>query len=191
METKYIGAIGTRKRKNAPARNQVSCRKPGRVMEPTMSDELPYNVFDDRCPARLVLDRLADKWALLILDRLKPGPQRFNALKRDVQRITQKVLTQTLRRLERDGLVSREVFATVPVTVEYALTPLGRTLTKTVSALAHWAERNMDAVLAAQAAFDAAAEEAARPRAGVHRLRDRPAPVKAASAARSGSPGSH
>ena len=138
--------------------------------KPSPSAMPPYDVYAEQCPTRLVLDRLADKWALLILDRLQAGPQRFNALKRDIQRITQKVLTQTLRKLERDGLVSREVFATVPVTVEYALTPLGRTLTKTVAALAHWAERHMDTVLAAQAAYDAAAAKAAQPPRGVHRL---------------------
>lgn len=113
-----------------------------------------YDVYQDACPTRLVLDRLADKWSLLILDRLRDGPLRFNALKRDIRRVTQKVLTQTLRKLERDGLIVRTVFATVPVTVEYALTPLGETLTQTVSALTHWAEHNMDAVLAAQAAYD-------------------------------------
>ena len=107
------------------------------------ANAMPYDVYEERCPTRQVLDRLADKWALLILDRLQQGPTRFNALKRDIQRITQKVLTQTLRKLERDGLVSREVHATVPVTVEYALTPLGHTLTDTVAALAHWAEHNM------------------------------------------------
>ncbi|WP_112661963.1 winged helix-turn-helix transcriptional regulator [Microvirga flavescens] len=115
-----------------------------------------YNVYEDRCPTRLVLDRLADKWALLILDRLEDGPVRFNHLRRDIKGISQKVLSQTLKKLERDGLISRTVFPTVPVTVEYALTPLGLTLTETVSALAHWAERNMDAVLAAQASYDAA-----------------------------------
>lgn len=113
-----------------------------------------YNVYEDRCPTRLVLDRLADKWALLILDRLDDAPVRFNGLRREIKGISQKVLSQTLKRLERDGLVSRSVFPTVPVTVEYALTPLGGTLTETVSALAHWAESNMDAVLAAQAAYD-------------------------------------
>jgi len=116
-----------------------------------------YDVYEDACPTRLVLDRLADKWSLLILDRLHDGPMRFNALKRDIKRVTQKVLTQTLRKLERDGLVARSVFATVPVTVEYALTPLGHTLTDTVASLTHWAEHNMDAVLAAQAAFDQSA----------------------------------
>jgi len=116
-----------------------------------------YDVYEDRCPTRLVLDRLADKWALLILDRLHEGPVRFNQLRREIKGVSQKVLSQTLKKLERDGLVSRAAFATVPVTVEYALTPLGRTLTETVAALAHWAERNMDAVLAAQAAYDGTA----------------------------------
>lgn len=115
-----------------------------------------YNVYEDRCPTRMVLDRLADKWALLILDRLESGPVRFNHLRRDIKGISQKVLSQTLKKLERDGLLSRAVFPTVPVTVEYALTPLGRTLTQTVAALAHWAEHNMDAVLAAQEAYDTA-----------------------------------
>ena len=116
-----------------------------------------YDVYEERCPTRLVLDRLADKWALLILDRLHEGPVRFNQLRREIKGVSQKVLSQTLKKLERDGLVSRAAFATVPVTVEYALTPLGRTLTDTVAALAHWAERNMDAVLAAQAAYDGSA----------------------------------
>ena len=115
-----------------------------------------YDVYENRCPTRLVLDRLADKWAVLILDRLDEGPVRFNHIRRDIKGISQKVLSQTLKKLERDGLVSRAVFATVPVTVEYKLTPLGRTLTETISALAHWAERNMDAVLAAQRAYDEA-----------------------------------
>ncbi|MGB0670345.1 MAG: winged helix-turn-helix transcriptional regulator [Rhodospirillales bacterium] len=104
----------------------------------------------------MVLDRLADKWALLIFDRLDAGPRRFNQLRREVDGVSQKVLSQTLKKLERDGLVAREVFATVPVTVEYSLTPLGRNLTTVVSAFTHWAEANMDAVLAAQAAYDGA-----------------------------------
>ena len=115
-----------------------------------------YNVYEDRCPTRLVLDRLADKWALLILDRLEDGPVRFNHLRRDIKGISQKVLSQTLKKLERDGLVTRTVTPTVPVTVEYALTPLGRALGETAAALTHWAEHNMDAILAAQAAYDGA-----------------------------------
>lgn len=116
----------------------------------------PYNVFDERCPTRGVLTRIADKWALLILARLEKGPMRFSHLQRDIQRITKKVLTQSLRKLERDGLVSRKIFATVPVTVEYSLTPLGQTLTETVTVLAHWVENNIDAIVAAQSAYDAA-----------------------------------
>lgn len=116
--------------------------------------EFAYDVYENRCPTRLVLDRLADKWALLILDRLQREPVRFNQLRRDIKGISQKVLSQTLKKLERDGLLQREVFATVPVTVEYSLTPLGETLTETVSALAHWAEANMDEVARAQAEYD-------------------------------------
>ncbi|MCZ7466718.1 MULTISPECIES: winged helix-turn-helix transcriptional regulator [Rhizobium/Agrobacterium group] len=120
-----------------------------------MTVDKAYDVYEDGCPTRQVLERLAEKWALLILDRLEGGPIRFNHLRRDIKGISQKVLSQTLKRLERDGLISRTIFATVPVTVEYALTPLGRTLTETVSAFTHWAERNMEAVLTAQAAYDA------------------------------------
>jgi len=114
-----------------------------------------YDVFAKNCPTRLVLDRLADKWALLVLNRLSKEPVRFNQLRRDIEGVSQKVLTQTLRNLERDGLISRQIFPTVPVTVEYSLTPLGQTLTKTVATLAHWAEENFDAVLLAQQSFDA------------------------------------
>jgi len=117
-------------------------------------EQFSYDVYDDRCPTRDVLARLADKWALLVLGRLEREPLRFNHLKREIGGITQKVLTQTLRRLERDGFVFREVYATVPVTVEYSLTPLGKTLTKTVTILARWVEDNMDSILQAQTNFD-------------------------------------
>ncbi|MFK0384581.1 winged helix-turn-helix transcriptional regulator [Agrobacterium sp. NPDC090273] len=120
----------------------------------------PYDVYEDRCPTRMVLDRLADKWALLILDRLRVEAVRFNLLRREIKGISQKVLSQTLKKLERDGLIVRQAFPTVPVTVEYSLTPLGRTLTETVAALAHWAEGNIEAVMAAQKAYDAANERA-------------------------------
>jgi DNA-binding HxlR family transcriptional regulator len=113
-----------------------------------------YDVYEDKCPTRMVLDRLADKWSVLIMDRLNNEAVRFNQLRRDIKGVSQKVLSQTLKKLERDGLISRTVFATVPVTVEYALTPLGKTLTDCVSELAHWAERNMDEVLAAQKSYD-------------------------------------
>jgi DNA-binding HxlR family transcriptional regulator len=115
---------------------------------------MPFDVFAANCPTRLVLDRLADKWALLVLERLRGEAVRFNRLRRDVEGVSQKVLSQTLKRLERDGLVARTVYPTVPVTVEYALTPLGLNLADTVSAFSHWAERNIEAILAAQAAYD-------------------------------------
>lgn len=113
-----------------------------------------YDVYSARCPTRMVLDRIADKWAMLILGRLEDGPVRFNQLRREIDGVSQKVLSQSLKRLERDGLILRTVFPTVPVTVEYALTPLGRTLTETFSSVRRWAETNIEAVLAAQAAYD-------------------------------------
>eukprot|EP01035_Chromulina_nebulosa_P030683 gene30683-40796_t len=102
--------------------------------------QFDYDVYQENCPNRSSTCRVGDKWALLILDRLDGGPVRFNHLRRDISGISQKVLSQTLKKLERDGLISRTVFPTVPITVEYALTPLGRTLTETVNLLAHWAE---------------------------------------------------
>lgn len=117
-----------------------------------------FDVYEDRCPTRLVLDRLADKWALLLMLRLADGPLRFNQLKRDIKGISQKVLSQTLKKLERDGLVTRTVYPTVPVTVEYALTPLAATLREPVEALTRWAETHMPAIAAAQQAYDAGTE---------------------------------
>ena len=80
---------------------------------------MAYDVYQSECPARAVLDHVGDKWALLVLHRLSEGPVRFNALRRDIHGLSQKVLSQVLKRLERDGLVSRTVIATVPVTVEF------------------------------------------------------------------------
>jgi DNA-binding HxlR family transcriptional regulator len=114
----------------------------------------PFDVFNQYCPTRLVLDRLGDKWALLILDRLRVGPVRFNRLRRDIHGLSQKVLSQVLKRLERDGILARQVFATVPVTVEYSLTALGQTLTQVVAELTHWAEENMPTILLAQQDYD-------------------------------------
>ena len=122
-----------------------------------MGCPMEYDVYIQTCPTRLVLDRLADKWAVLVLGKLDEQPVRFNQLKREIDGISQKVLSQTLKKLERDGLVSRSVFATVPVTVEYALTPLGRTLSSTVAALTRWAEENIEAVLQAQQKYDRSA----------------------------------
>lgn len=114
-----------------------------------MSELLTYDIYNDACPAREVLGRHADKWVFLILERLEHKPVRFNRLRRDIKGISQKMLIQSLRRLKRDGFVHRAVQPTVPVTVEYSPTPLGRTLTEAVTVLTHWAEHNMEAVVAA------------------------------------------
>ena len=113
-----------------------------------------YNPYDANCPTRLVLDRIADKWVVLIVGLLGDRPVRFNALKREIEGVSQKVLSQCLKKLERDGLVTRTAFATVPVTVEYAITPLGRTLVEIVGGLTRWAETNIEAVLVAQHDYD-------------------------------------
>nr|QBM06466.1 putative HTH-type transcriptional regulator YybR [uncultured bacterium] len=115
------------------------------------------NPYSSNCPTRKVLDRVADKWAVLVLGLLIEGPIRFNRLRRAVEGISQKMLSQTLKSLERDGLVSRKAFATVPVTVEYAITPLGQTLATTLDALRVWAETHMEEVTANQQRYDAGA----------------------------------
>lgn len=114
-----------------------------------------------RCPARDVLAVLADKWVLLVLGTLRKegGPIRFNELRRRLDGITQKVLTRTLRDLERDGLVRRTVYPTVPPRVEYALTELGADLGHITHAMGQWALRHADEIAVARAAFD---ERAAR-----------------------------
>lgn len=122
---------------------------------------MAYDVYSAECPARGVLDHVGDKWALLVLHRLSEGPVRFNALRRDIHGLSQKVLSQVLKRLERDGLISRTAYPTVPVTVEYALTGLGECLTANVGPLLRWAEANMEAIKAAQAAYDQRVAEAA------------------------------
>lgn len=112
------------------------------------------NTYVAACPTRMVLDRVADKWAVLILGLLADEPMRFNQLRRVIEGISQKMLSQTLKSLERDGLVTRTATPTVPVTVEYAITHLGRTLAATVDPLRLWAETHFDAVLAAQRRYD-------------------------------------
>lgn len=112
------------------------------------------NVYSGDCPTRQALDRIADKWTTLIIGLLENGPQRFSDLQRGVGGISQKMLTQTLRSLERDGLVSRTIYPEVPPRVEYELTELGCTLCEPIAAIRRWAEEHIDAVIAAQAAYD-------------------------------------
>lgn len=104
------------------------------------------DVFTADCSARRALQLVADKWAILAVYALADGPRRHMQLRRQLSGITQKMLTQTLRRLELSGIVSRTVFPTQPPTVEYALTEIGRTLLVPLSALCEWAEDHMDEV---------------------------------------------
>jgi DNA-binding HxlR family transcriptional regulator len=118
--------------------------------------------YSGECLAvREVLSRVGDKWSVLIVGLLDRGPVRFNALRRSVEGISQRMLTLTLRGLERDGIVTRTVEPTTPPSVEYALTPLGRSLLKPIGALALWAEQNRTAVSEARAKFDKKHEPAA------------------------------
>lgn len=112
------------------------------------------DVYAADCPTRKLLDRVADKWSVLILLLLGHEAMRFNALKRRVEGVSQKMLSQTLRSLERDGLVSRTVVATVPVTVTYAITPLGSGLIGSLQSMIDWAETHMPDVAAAQRVYD-------------------------------------
>ena len=106
------------------------------------------DVFTADCAARRALDLVADKWAILAVYALADGPRRHMELRRQLDGVTQKMLTQTLRRLDASGIVARTEHATLPPAVEYALTPLGRTLLGPLAALCGWAEENMDAVSA-------------------------------------------
>jgi DNA-binding HxlR family transcriptional regulator len=110
--------------------------------------------LDPNSPMMLVLDRVANKWAVLSVSAVCNQPKRFNQLRREIVGISQKMLSQTLKRLERDGIVTRTVTATVPVTVEYAITDLGKTLASTVNHLRIWSEQNIDQILTAQEQYD-------------------------------------
>ena len=107
-----------------------------------------------RCRVREILERVGDKWSLFVISCLGDGPKRFTALKRSVDGISQRMLTVTLRGLERDGIVSRTMYPVMPPRVDYELTPLGRTLLDAVGALMTWADAHLDEVDAARAAYD-------------------------------------
>jgi DNA-binding HxlR family transcriptional regulator len=110
--------------------------------------------FDATCPARLLFDQIADKWSMMILTVLDGAPQRFNTIRRSIEGVSQKSLTQTLRKLERNGLITRRVLSGSPVAVEYSISPLGETVLPPFRALYRWTKENMPAVEAARAAFD-------------------------------------
>jgi DNA-binding HxlR family transcriptional regulator len=107
------------------------------------------------CRARGILDRVGDKWSLYVISQLRSGSKRFNELKRDIDGISQRMLSVTLRGLERDGLVSRTMYPVMPPRVDYALTDLGRTLLATVADFLAWADKNVDEIEAARARYDA------------------------------------
>ncbi len=116
-----------------------------------------YNVFMAECPSRQVLSVLSDKWVSMVICTLADGPRRYSQLRTAIAGVSQKMLTQTLRTLEREGLVSRTITAAVPVRVDYELTPLGHTLLPVIMAIKHWAEHHIEAVTAARAAYDSRA----------------------------------
>ena len=109
--------------------------------------------FLEPCPIRDILDRIGDRWSLLVLWMLNQGPHRFSELRRRIGDVSQRTLAQTLRRLEQDGFVSRTVTATVPPRVDYELTTLGRSFMGPMGILIDWADSNHDAVRAARAAY--------------------------------------
>lgn len=112
------------------------------------------DLFDPDCPTRLILDRIGDKWTVLIVLLLSDRSLRFTELRAGIGRVAPKVLTQSLRRLERDGLLTRHVYAEVPPRVEYTLTPLGRSLIEPISAVTDWAETHVPAISEAQQRYD-------------------------------------
>lgn len=112
------------------------------------------DAYNPDCPTRHILDRIGDKWAVLVMLTLKDGPVRFNDLRRRIGAISQKMLSQTLKSLERDGLVSRAAFPTVPVTVEYRLTPLADGLIGILDQITRWAEAHVGDIMTARRAHD-------------------------------------
>jgi DNA-binding HxlR family transcriptional regulator len=124
----------------------------------------PPSVLEPQCPSRLVLERIADKWTALVIQILSPGTLRYSALHQQIGGISQKMLTQTLRSLERDGLVQRKVYPVVPPRVEYSLTRLGRTLIDPLRVLCRWSEKHLAELQANRARAKAKAVAAAADR---------------------------
>ncbi|MEU6857762.1 helix-turn-helix domain-containing protein [Glycomyces sp. NPDC046736] len=119
-----------------------------------LPDPVPAEEYE-RCPVTDVLRRIGDKWSILVIVLLGKRPYRFNELHRGIEGISQRMLTRTLRGLEADGLVHREVFPTNPPSVEYRLTPLGRTLLDPLSALAEWAVEHAGDIAASRSSYQA------------------------------------
>jgi DNA-binding HxlR family transcriptional regulator len=122
---------------------------------------MKWDVYNEHCPTRIVLNRIADKWTVLIVGALADRTKRFGDLRREIGGVSQKMLTQTLRGLERDGVVSRTVYASVPPKVEYSLTEFGRTLVSILEAIREWSENNIESVLKARDDYDARSQSEA------------------------------
>lgn len=136
----------------------------GAELERRMRDHGGHAGVADACrPITDILTRVGDKWSVMVVMLLGNGTKRFNEMRRLIGGISQRMLTLTLRGLERDGLVTRTVFPTVPPRVDYALTDLGRSLLSPISALGAWAHGHRDAIDAARLAFDARADAGATP----------------------------
>ncbi|GHG16245.1 MULTISPECIES: winged helix-turn-helix transcriptional regulator [Amycolatopsis] len=123
-------------------------------METTCDQGGPWDVYLRNCPCRDVLDLLANKWTALVLGALARGPHRFGELRRAVDGISQKMLTQNLRQLERDGFVTRTVYPTTPPTVEYALTEMGAEAGAHLIALSNWSQANFGRIRSAREQYD-------------------------------------
>ena len=128
---------------------------PGAACDPAGSGE-PWPAGQPAsCRAREVLQRVGDKWSMYVIDLLGRGTMRFTELHRGIDGITSRMLTVTLRGLERDGIVTRTIHPVIPPRVEYALTPMGRTLLETIGELVTWADSHLDEIEAARADYDA------------------------------------
>ncbi len=118
-----------------------------------------WDPYDRNCPTRRLLDRIGDRWTVLVVRSLLDGPHRFSVIAHRVDGISQKMLTQTLRGLERDGLVKRTVYPVIPPRVEYELTESGQSLGEPLAALTAWAREHMSGVIEARATYDATAAQ--------------------------------
>lgn len=118
-----------------------------------MRDPLPRDLFDPACPSSLTPFQIGDKWAGMVLTCLKDGPRRFGELRVPMRRVSAKVLAETLRALERDGMISRTEYDEIPPRVEYSITDLGRTLFPAMDACRAWAAEHLPAVESARAAY--------------------------------------
>ncbi len=136
-----------------------------------------WDPYASQCPSREMLDRIGDKWTVLVLGELADTkPRRYTALRNRLSGVSEKMLTQTLRALERDGLVRRTVHPTVPPQVEYELTALGRTLREPLHALKQWSIDHMEEVLVARSEHDAASSSSGSAPSGSGSPSDRPRP---------------